>query len=258
MSFRFSCVLILLIFVSTNAFGLRRSNPLARFHSVPKFLNRKLSALATTASSAAGVASDKKFASFVVYKGKAALSMKLVAPTWEQSSGGSTISREGGVFLEFAPSTGPKSYNWAKKSTFLMSASECGSLLAKFNQGVEFVHDPGAQSATAGQTTKRLKFAPAPDNNSLFVSLMVTSKTGAANAGSLSVPVSWGEFVVMENVIKYAMPYFLGFDTVFKQPRMDLQGAGTGPSPPSQAPYDASSASSEEMMMPMELPSESL
>jgi hypothetical protein len=225
--------------------------------SLPKSSSLKstranLNALGSVAAAVASPASatDRQFTSYVVYKGKAAMSVKLLGPTWENvANKGQTVAREGGMYLEFAPAAGgPRSYDWNKKQTFLMSATECGGLLAGFNEGIEFLHDPNAQGPQAGLITKRLKWAPMQDKKGLFVTLAVTSKqaagpssigTAAAGAGSamLSVPVSWGEFVVIENVMKYAIPKFLGFDTVWKQ----APSLFDAPAPP-PAPYDVDQA----------------
>ena len=52
-----------------------------------------------------GAASPKAFASFNVYKGKSALQLKLIGPTWKDTSkGGVYVDREGVLFMEFANS----------------------------------------------------------------------------------------------------------------------------------------------------------
>jgi hypothetical protein len=206
----------------------------------------------SVSSGGGGTSSERHYVSYVVYKSKAALSVKLVAPTWSAANTGASISREGGMFLEFAPSTGPRTYDWSQKTTFLMGPSECGMLLAKFNEGIEFVHDPHAQSPQAGQTMKKMRWAPAPDGKSLFATLSVNSKQGAPGSGTTySVPVSWGEFVVIETVLRDSIPKFLGFDTVWKQ-KLDSsphQPAGFMPQPATdflEAPYP--SAGSEDVV----------
>lgn len=84
-----------------------------------------------------------------VYKGKSALNIKPIPPTFAPPSpkGYRTIEREGTLFLEVAPAgSQPREYDWSRKITFALSATECGELLANhdFSQTVEFMHDPGA------------------------------------------------------------------------------------------------------------------
>jgi hypothetical protein len=52
-------------------------------------------------------------------QGKAALSIKVIKPTWERVGSGLKISREGTVLLEFATSLGPQQYDWSKKEVRL-------------------------------------------------------------------------------------------------------------------------------------------
>ncbi len=160
----------------------------------------------------------KKFSSYVIYKGKAAVSLKLIPPTWSPTGTGkgSTVSREGGVFFEFAPTSGVREYDWTKKITFMMDCTECGDLIAKVNDGIEFLHDPNAQGEKAGIVTKKLKWAPQPDKKGLFLTLTVNDKSETvATSTSLSVPVSWGEFVVVDTIMKFGIPKFIGLDSAW-------------------------------------------
>lgn len=52
-------------------------------------------------------------------QGSAAMSLKVIKPTWQQIGSGLAIEREGTVLLEFAKSTGPKSYAWEQKEVGL-------------------------------------------------------------------------------------------------------------------------------------------
>jgi hypothetical protein len=48
-------------------------------------------------------------------QGKAAMSIKVIKPTWEPVGSGLKISREGTLLLEFAQSVGPQQYDWSRK-----------------------------------------------------------------------------------------------------------------------------------------------
>lgn len=48
-------------------------------------------------------------------QGSAAMALKVIKPTWHQIGSGLAIEREGTVLLEFAKSTGPRSYAWEQK-----------------------------------------------------------------------------------------------------------------------------------------------
>jgi hypothetical protein len=164
-----------------------------------------------------GQENARTFASFVIYKSKAAVSIKVIPASFEtipSKFGGHSrvVSREGGLFLEFASSSGPREYDWSKKGTFLLSATECGDLLMldKTSTGLEFFHDPNMGAQNAGQVTKKVKFATAPDGKGLFLSLAVNDK--ATQSAAYSVPVSWGELQVMKSIVQYSIPHFLGFD----------------------------------------------
>lgn len=111
--------------------------------------------LTTKLQSSSDSNQERTFANYVIYKSKAAVSLKVIPPTFQASGTKSrTVSREGGLFFEFALSAGPKEYDWTKKGTFLLSAAECGELLL-FGAGgpaLEFFHDPNMGAANAGKS----------------------------------------------------------------------------------------------------------
>ena len=150
-----------------------------------------------TEGAAADQRGERTFASYVIYKSKTAVSIKAFPATFEVvNNKARVVSREGGLFLEFANSSGPREYDWSRKGNFLMSATECGELLMMdaSHKGLDFFHDPNMGSQTAGQVTKRVKFAPAPDGKGLFLSLAINDKS--TGGGTYSAPVSWGELQV--------------------------------------------------------------
>ena len=90
----------------------------------------------------------RTFAGFNIYKGKGAINIVPIPPTFSVTDRSQSVHRAGALLLEFAPAgSGPREYDWTKKATFSLSATECGEI-ARLKEGVatEFTHDPGASS----------------------------------------------------------------------------------------------------------------
>eukprot|EP01039_Chlorochromonas_danica_P006533 gene6534-7206_t len=152
-----------------------------------------------------------------VYKGKSALNVKPIPATFAPPSpkGYRTVDREGSLFLEVAPGgSQPREYDWSRKITFALSATECGELLANhdFSQSVEFMHDPGAGGADAGKKTKKLRISAMQDGKGVFLQVSSTTKTEGTQ--SVSVPLTWGEMEVIKTNARFFLPRMLGWDTV--------------------------------------------
>ncbi len=87
----------------------------------------------------------KTFASYVVYKGKSAVSVKVIPPSYSSvGSKSRSVSRTGALLFEFAPvGATPREYDWTRKTSFSLSPTECGDVLVMdLAKGVEFFHDP--------------------------------------------------------------------------------------------------------------------
>ena len=98
---------------------------------------------------------ERSFANYVIYKSRAAVAVKVIPPTFQLSGAtgkSRSVSREGGLLFEFALSSGPKEYDWAKKGTFLLSAAECGEMILfdASKPGMELFHDPSMGAPNAG------------------------------------------------------------------------------------------------------------
>ena len=157
------------------------------------------------------------YTAFTVYKGRGAMSLKVIKPTWERISTGSGIrvSREGTVLLEFAQGKGDRVYDWDGKGTFAMNAVECGEILDAAETATErsFFHDPNKMGSAEGAVTKTMKFSPARDSG-YFFSLYVNDKSAGANA-QYTTAVSKAELRVIQQIIQFAIPRILGFDEMF-------------------------------------------
>jgi hypothetical protein len=148
-----SVALVLLLLTEfSQSFSLTRSiyRTSIRSNSVE---NSERRSSTTKRQSSSDSSQERTFANYVIYKSKAAVSLKVIPPTFQSSGTKSrTVSREGGLFFEFALSAGPKEYDWMKKGTFLLSAAECGELLLfdASRPNLEFFHDPNMGAANAG------------------------------------------------------------------------------------------------------------
>jgi hypothetical protein len=183
------------------------------------------------------VAADpmRTFAAYVVYKGKAALSFKIIHPSYSKVGPQSrTVNKEGGILLEFAPTgSQPREYDWSKKASFLLDATECGELLIMpkdTKNGIDFVHDPNMGGEKSGQVTKKLRTAPMADGKGFFMTLSVNDKS--ASPLSYSVPVSNAEFEVLRQIMSYAVPRLLGFHDVWMNPGLGDSVVEMAPAPP--------------------------
>lgn len=185
--------------------------------------------------------SSKTFVSYNVYKGKAALCIKPVSPTFTAMAGGNRVlSRDGGLLIEAAPLTGTREYDWSKKSAFLLDPSELGQILhfheSKGNE-LNFLHDTFmGDPEKAGQVQKRFKITTTPDGKGFFFNLQVNSKLESIKNSALSVPVSYPEFYVIKNLIEFILPRVLGFDQMTSNNVILSSTSGNGLWEPSGPP----------------------
>lgn len=182
----------------------------------------------------------RRYTGYNIYKGKGAIAIRVIPPTWSQQGSKSfVLSREGGLLFEFAPSTGTqREYDWSKKANFFLDVTECGEVLNRGATGCDFVHDPGALTDTAGQVTKKMRWSPTPDNKGVYVGLTVAEKANPAGF-QLSLPVSWSEFMVIDSLIRFCIPRFLGIDQCFAPPGTVYAGSKdeVAPVPPPAPAY---------------------
>ena len=134
-----------------------------------------------SAAAAADTASDRLFTSYDVYKGKSALNVKPVRPTFSAASTDTSLrlQKAGGLLVEMAPASGQRTYDWASKIMFLLNVTEMGDLLA-FNadvasQALQFTHDPAMNTAQAGTIIKTLRVSAMKDGASHAVAALQSS-----------------------------------------------------------------------------------
>ncbi|XP_057973035.1 single-stranded DNA-binding protein WHY2, mitochondrial [Malania oleifera] len=158
--------------------------------------------------------SDRIFAPYSIYKGKAALSAIPVLPTFAKLDSGSglKVDRRGVMMLKFWPAVGERKYDWERRQMFALSPTEVGSLLSLGpHDSCEFFHDPAMKTSNAGQVRKSLSVKPYPDGTGYFMSLTVANNIQKTN-DRLTVPVTTAEFAVMRAAFSYALPRLMGWD----------------------------------------------
>lgn len=170
-------------------------------------------ALSTSAANVDENASARKFASYTVFKGKAALSISPILPNFTKiESGGSRVKKNGSVMLTFFPAVGQRQYDYSKKQLFALSPTEVGSLISLGSaESCEFFHDPSMKSSHEGQVKKSLSITPLGNDNGYFVNITVLNNVQKTNE-RLSVPVTKAEFAVMRTALSYALPHIMGWD----------------------------------------------
>ncbi|XP_021912605.1 single-stranded DNA-binding protein WHY2, mitochondrial isoform X2 [Carica papaya] len=148
---------------------------------------------------AKGNFAGRVFAPYSIYKGKAALSMEPVLPTFAKlDSGGLRVDRRGVMMLTFLPAIGERKYDWQSRQKFALSATEVGSFISLGPTGAsEFFHDPSMKSSNAGQVKKTLSVKPHADASGYFISLSVNNSI-LKTTERITVPVTSAEFQVMK------------------------------------------------------------
>lgn len=162
--------------------------------------------LVTNVHSAA--ASDfRPLVDYPIFKGKAALRLTTVLPKFSKSR----IEKKGSIMLTFWPAVGQRKYDWQKRQTFALSATEVGSLLSLGPQeSCEMFHDPSMKTSLAGQVRKTLHVSPMPDDSGYLFTLTVVNSIQKTNE-RFSLPVSKAEFAVIRTSFNYLLPHLIGW-----------------------------------------------
>lgn len=180
---------------------------------------QRIGGLLMASSDPAVATPARTYASYMIYKGKGAVAVKCIPPTFAtlSQSRNRVVERQGGLLFEFAPSSARREYDWGKKCTFLLDPTECAALVVMdHREGAEFFHDPNMASPDkAGLVTKKMKWSPSQDGRGAFVSLSVTNKGSGADSSMLTVPVTWAELEVVRSILRFSIPRFLGFHEVW-------------------------------------------
>ncbi|XP_020695738.1 single-stranded DNA-binding protein WHY2, mitochondrial [Dendrobium catenatum] len=175
--------------------------------------------------------SGKAFADFSIFKGKAALLMSPVPPTFtKMDSGHQRVDKKGVVLLKFIPAIGQRKYDSERKQFFALSATEVGCLISLGpDESCEFFHDPSMKSSLEGQVKKTLTISPLNDGGGYMFNLSVMNAVQKTNE-RFTLPVTKAEFSVMRTACGFVLPLIMGWDRVIG-PHLDRTGHG----PPEQS-----------------------
>ncbi|CAI8587830.1 unnamed protein product [Vicia faba] len=148
-----------------------------------------------------------------LYKGKAALTVSPRPPEFTSlDSGAFKISKEGCVLLQFAPSAGPRVYDWNKKQVFSLSVGEIGNLInLGAKESCEFFHEPFLGKSDKGKVRKVLKVEPLHDGSGHMFNLSVQNMPENINE-NIFIPVTKAEFSVFNSLFNFIMPCLLGWN----------------------------------------------
>ncbi|GAU23857.1 hypothetical protein TSUD_369650 [Trifolium subterraneum] len=128
-------------------------------------------------------------------------------------SGAYKITKDGYLLLQFAPSLGPRQYDWNSKQIFSLSVAEMGSVISLGGrESCEFFHDPFMGKSDEGKVRKVFKVEPLPDGSGYFFNLNVQNKIINVDE-TINLPISKAELAVLRSIFKYIMPYLLGWHT---------------------------------------------
>ncbi|KAM3195559.1 hypothetical protein ACQJBY_071603 [Aegilops geniculata] len=161
-----------------------------------------------------GGQAGRVFASYSIYKGKAALAFDPRPPQFVPlESGAYKVAKEGFVLLQFAPAVGPRQYDWTRKQVFSLSVWEMGTLLTLgLTDSCEFFHDPFKGRSDEGKVRKVLKVEPTPDGNGRFFNLSVQNRLLNVDE-NIYIPITKGEYAVIVSTFNYIIPHIMGWST---------------------------------------------
>uniref|UniRef100_A0A2N9EDN9 CMP/dCMP-type deaminase domain-containing protein n=1 Tax=Fagus sylvatica TaxID=28930 RepID=A0A2N9EDN9_FAGSY len=175
------------------------------------FTSRAGISTARESSAPKGYIADRIFAPFSVYKGKAALSVTPILPTFTKlNSGTLVVDRRGVMLLKFLPAIGERKYDNEKRQ-YVLSFDE------------QFMY------SNAGQVRKSLSIKHHADGTGYLISLNVVNNI-LKTKEFFTVPVTTAEFAVMKTACSFALPHILGWDRLTNQLSQDSRRAVGHPS----------------------------
>lgn len=131
-------------------------------------------------------------------------------------------SREGALFVEITSAVGKNVYDWEKKVVMALSIHDMGKLLAFLENslpvkegeipGVKIMHDPGAQSDTAGKVQKWLNVT-SPNGLKEGVIFNVSKREADGNIIKHMVPLDASESKILACCLRSVIPVALAWTT---------------------------------------------
>lgn len=123
------------------------------------------------------------------------------------------LSREGALFIEMCSATGKNVYDWEHKIIMAMSITDMGKLLMILEGSVpemKIMHDPGAQTETAGKIQKWLNIS-SPKGIKEGVLFNMSKKEADGTVTKHMVPLDGGEVKVLSCAIRQVIPVALAW-----------------------------------------------
>lgn len=186
------------------------------------------------------------FVQYHIYKGKAALCVKPIKPTFQISESGSLIlAREGALLLEFAQASGTRQYNWAQRQFFALSVEELGRLIDLGpKENVEIYHTPPSKTGSQGdgQIHKVLEVKAMPDEQGFYFNLSV--KAGGENK-RLMLPILRHEMTVLRSLMTYVIPHLVGWQVFCNPSSLEDSMVQVAPPPSTNAGFTKEAAAAE-------------
>jgi len=129
-------------------------------------------------------------------------------------------SREGCLFLEITSSIGKNIYDWDKKVTMALSITDISKILCVLEgdnlqtdgstKPAKIMHDPGAQTSTAGKVQKWLEVS-SPKGSKVGVIFNVAKKDETGTMTKHMVPLGPDEVKALACCLRHVIPICLAW-----------------------------------------------
>lgn len=148
------------------------------------------------------------------YRTKTAFQFSLINAQFDDKG---FVSKTGALLINAANGNNKK-FDWSKKISFALGQGDIPQLLQGMyisnHQGdinVSLVHDPGAGGSDKGKITKTLKLKAGEQRNAKDKTKTYGLALTETNKDPVYMYMSQGELVLLEEVIKAAIPFIYGF-----------------------------------------------
>jgi hypothetical protein len=145
---------------------------------------------------------------FAIFKGKGAAKFSQIGPTRNQNG---WVKKNGAVLLEAAPAVGTRPdglplYDWDQKISFAIGIQDITQLFDPKT-------DKLFHKSTSGgfESTKTLKFVPGTGNYEGTYQMFLNQSHDDQN-NKVFVPLSAGEYLVLQRLLISSVPMMLGWE----------------------------------------------
>ncbi|CAJ1931718.1 unnamed protein product [Sphenostylis stenocarpa] len=160
---------------------------------------------------------QRVYADYSVYTRMGVLTLTPKPPQFDaKASGAFSVSREGYMLLQFAPSISTEEpiYDWNQKQVFSLSVTEMGTLISLGAMDSWEFFRKTANAKSGIEVRKVLKVEPLLDITGHSFSLSVYKKPVDKEEieERLYLPVTRADLAVLRSIFNYIMPYLLGWN----------------------------------------------